>query len=100
VAESAPNSGRAQNIQRAEYFARARNLTRRKRLMKEPISPKYVKPRQAAAHLGVAYNTFRHAVDKGILPFYQLGTTRLFKLDELDAALKAHRVSTTSEVLS
>jgi excisionase family DNA binding protein len=61
---------------------------------------KFVKHKQAAEHLGVSYHVFRHAVAKGLIPFYKLGTAKLFKLEEVETALQAHRVATTQEVLA
>ena len=68
--------------------------------MKQNITPKYVRSKEAAAHIGLRYHTFRHAVAKGWIPFYKLGASKLFKVDELEQALVAHRVSSTAEVLS
>jgi excisionase family DNA binding protein len=68
--------------------------------MKETIAPRYVRQKEAAAHMGVNYHTFRHAVRKGLIPFYKLGGNKLFKVEELDAALQAFRVSSTAKVLS
>ena len=50
--------------------------------------------------MGLGYHTFRHAVRKGLIPFYRLGGNKLFKVDELDAALQAFRVASTTKVLS
>lgn len=68
--------------------------------MKETVTPKFVKPKEAAAYLGLNYRTFRHAVKKGVIPFYKLGTLTLFKPEELDQAISANRVASVSEVLA
>ena len=68
--------------------------------MKTNISQsKFVKHKGAAEHLGVSYHSFRHAVEKGFIPYYQLGPAKLFKLDEVEAAMQAHRVATKDDVL-
>jgi excisionase family DNA binding protein len=69
--------------------------------MKESIvAPRYVRQREAAAHMGLNYHTFRHAVRKGLIPFYAFGGNKLFKIEELDAALQAFRVASTTKVLN
>lgn len=68
--------------------------------MKQTITPKYVRSKEAAAHIGLGYHTFRHAVEKGLIPFYKFGGNKLFKVDELEQALAAYRVSPIAEVLS
>jgi excisionase family DNA binding protein len=69
--------------------------------MKKNISQtKFVKQWEAAEQLGVSYYVLRHAVKRGLIPYYQLGSTRLFKLEDVEAAMQAHRVATTAEVLS
>jgi excisionase family DNA binding protein len=68
--------------------------------MKEAIAPRYVRQKEAAAHMRLGYHTFRHAVRNGLIPFYRLGGNKLFKVKELDAALQAFRVSSSAEVLS
>lgn len=68
--------------------------------MKHTIQPKLVGPKVAAEHIGIGYSSFRHAVRRGLFPYYRLGGTKLFKLEELDAAIQALRVSSTAEVLS
>jgi hypothetical protein len=54
--------------------------------MKQTITPKLVGPKVAAGHIGIGYSSFRHAVRRGLFPYYQFGGTKLFKLEELDAA--------------
>ena len=68
--------------------------------MKETVAPRYVRQKEAAAHMGLNYHTFRHAVRKGLIPFYALGGNKLFRIEELDAALQAFRVASTAKVLS
>lgn len=68
--------------------------------MKQTITPKLVGPKVAARHIGIGYSSCRHAVRRGLFPYYQFGGTKLFKLEELDAALQSFRVSSTAEVLS
>ena len=67
------------------------DLTLRPGSMSENVRPKLVGPKAAAEHIGIAYRTFRHGVHKGLFPYYQFGGTKLFKLEELDAALQAFR---------
>ena len=81
-------------------MARVTDLTKPAWVMKETIAPRYVRQKEAAAHMGLNYHTFRHAVRKGLIPFYKLGGNKLFKVEELDAALQAFRVDSTAEVLS
>jgi excisionase family DNA binding protein len=68
--------------------------------MNETITPRYVRRKEAAAHMGLNYHTFRHAVRKGLIPFYRFGGNKLFKVEELDAALQAFRIDSTAGFLS
>jgi excisionase family DNA binding protein len=55
---------------------------------------------EAAKHVPMALRTFHLKVAQGIIPSYKFGRQRLFKKDEVIAAIERYRVATTSEVLS
>lgn len=44
--------------------------------------------------------TFHLYVKRGLIPSYRIGRHRLFKKDEVVAAIERFRVSTTAEILS
>jgi hypothetical protein len=83
-----------------EHVTRVTDWTKPAWVMKETIAPRYVRQKEAAAHMSLNYHTFRHAVRKGLTPFYALGGNKLFKVEELDAALQTFCVSSTAKVLS
>jgi excisionase family DNA binding protein len=59
-------------------------------------TPKFIKMPETAKRVGIGYNTFRHGVETGIIPFYRSGKMKLFKLDEVEAAILANRKATTA----
>ena len=68
--------------------------------MKQSIEPKFANTSQAAAICGLKYSTFRRLAESGKIAFYRFGKIKLFKISELEGALEAYSVATTSEVLS
>ena len=64
--------------------------------MKESIEPKLrmpVGPRDLRSQI-------QHLPQNRKIAFYRFGKIKLFKISELESALEAYRVATTSEVLS
>jgi hypothetical protein len=76
--------------------SRMTDLTLRSESMSEKVKPKLVGPKVAAEHIGIACRTFRHGVSKGFFPYYQFGGTKLFKLEEIEAAFQTFRVVSKS----
>jgi hypothetical protein len=70
--------------------------------MKQTTTPKYIRAKDAAARPPWTWlPRVPDAVLKCLFPFYRFGKqNRLFKVDELDQAMAAYRVSPTSEALS
>ena len=55
--------------------------------------------REAAAWLGVPLRSLYQYVQQGLLPSYKLGRHRLFRKEELLAALGANRMASRNEIL-
>jgi excisionase family DNA binding protein len=49
------------------------------------IPDRYLKPREAAAYLGLAEGTVRNKASRGELPFSKVGHALRFRVSELDA---------------
>jgi excisionase family DNA binding protein len=64
--------------------------------VKENPTPQFIKMPETAKRVGIGYNTFRHGVETRIIPFYRSGKMKLFKLDEVEAAILANRKATTA----
>jgi len=55
---------------------------------------------EASILTALPLRTFHLYVKQGLLPSYKIGRNRLFKKDELVAAIMSHRTGTKAEVLS
>ena len=59
----------------------------------------FIGTREAAKWLAIPLRSFRLYVQQGLLPSYKLGRHRLFRRDELLAALSGARAASRSEIL-
>lgn len=60
----------------------------------------FVKIGEMAAYLGISVNSLRSAAEAGEIPFYRIRRMMLFKISEVESAMKQNRTATLSEILS
>ena len=65
----------------------------------EEVVAAFCHHKEAAIISGLPLRSFYHYVEQGVIPHYRIGRHRLFKKDELIAAIMANRVGTNNEVL-
>jgi excisionase family DNA binding protein len=56
--------------------------------------------REATIISGLPQRTFYYYLEQGLIPCYKIGRHKLFKRDEVIAAIMSHRVGTKAEALS
>ena len=62
--------------------------------------PVFLHAPQAAACVPLPLRSFHSYVARGLIPSYKIGRHRLFKREEVIAAIERQRVGSMSEVLS
>ena len=65
----------------------------------EQVVAAFCHHKEAAIISGLPQRSFYYYVEQGVIPCYKIGRHKLFKKDEIIAAIQSHRVATVNEVL-